>query len=163
MNEFHSLGEFAEHILHTMVKEVERQSHALEKAAVLIEKEAKSLIGEYQSEAGPFMAWAPLADSTLEEKARLGYTGQVSQDDPLLRTGEMRDSIKHKVIGTSEAHVGSDSDIAVFQELGTDKIPPRSFLGTAAVHKEKEVAEIIGESVVMALIGKGVHGGAIDI
>jgi HK97 gp10 family phage protein len=150
------------------LRQHEVEKHALENAAVVIEKCAKKKIGEYQDQAGPFAAWAELADSTLHGgfdelgrrfpgKIELGYATE-DEHNPLLRTGEMRDSIQHTVSG-NEAQVGSNSDIAVYQELGTEKIPPRSFLGGAAAEKLDEVLTIVGEHAVAALIGKGVHGG----
>jgi phage gpG-like protein len=53
-------------------------------------------------------------------------------DEPLLRTGELRESIE-KHVERHEAVVGSDSKVAVAQELGTTTIPPRSFLGAAGL------------------------------
>lgn len=133
---------------------------ALEKAAELVEKEAKAEIGTYQGAAGPFAAWEELADATKDDRSKQGFP----ENEPLLRTGEMRDSIEHKVDGwAGEAAVGSDDDKAVWQELGTDKIPPRSFLGGAAFRKGPEVAKILGSSVVQALIGKSVFGGSLPI
>lgn len=130
----------------------------LEHAAKSIEKRAKEKIGEYQSEAGQFVAWAELADSTKQDRESQGYP----EDEPLLRTGELRESIEHKVIGLV-AHVGSDSDIAVYQELGTDKLPPRSFLGGAAHEKAPEVVEMIGSNVALHLAGEKVFQGKLPI
>ena len=53
----------------------------------------------------------------------------------------MRDSIEHKVISDKEAEIGSNSDIAVIQELGTSTIPARSFLAGAAAHEAENVAK----------------------
>lgn len=141
----------------------EETHHALEKAAVIVETEAKASIGEYQDAAGPFVAWAPLADSTVTEKERLGFG---PPDNPELRTGQMRDGIEHTVqvhgLGGT-AYVGSDSEVLEYQELGTSKMPPRSILGGALVRKEKEVVEVIGRSVYGALIGESVVNKAIDL
>ena len=64
----------------------------------------------------------------------------------------MRDSIEHQVHG-DEANVGSNDDKAVWQELGTDKIPPRSFLGGAAVELEPKIQREIGLAYVAHLSG----------
>lgn len=113
---------------------------ALDKACVIIETEAKSYPGEYQP------GWAPLKPDTIANKA----TG----DSPLLETGEMRDSIEHTVEGKS-GFVGSNSDIAVFQELGTSRgIPPRSFLALAAKTKGEEAADKIGSELFTKMIGR---------
>ncbi|MBM7045445.1 hypothetical protein [Rhizobium lusitanum] len=116
---------------------------ALEQAAAVVEAEAKAEIGHYQGAAGPFAAWAPLRPETIAQKA--------NGDTPLLETGDMRDSIG-TIIAGDEAHVGSNDDKAVWQELGTVKIPARSFLGGAAVRKSEEVKEIIGRTMHASLI-----------
>jgi phage gpG-like protein len=146
-------------ILEALVKmaqiaiDVEEATHkALERASVVVEKEAKAAIGDYQPEAGPFAEWAQLADSTLADKEKLGYA---PPDNPLVREGDLRDSIGHVVSG-HEAAIGSNSDVAVYQELGTRCMPPRSFLGGAAVRKEGEIVEILGEGAVAGLIGEEV-------
>lgn len=105
----------------------------LEEACQLVEKEAKDVIGEYRAGYN----WPQLAQSTQEERARLGYP----PNEPLLREGDLRASIEHTVAWDA-GYVGSNSKIAVYQELGTSKIPPRPFLGGAAAAKEKEVLEL---------------------
>jgi phage gpG-like protein len=115
---------------------------ALAHAAEIVKTEAVAEIGHYQGAAGPFAAWAPLAESTLDRKAA---------DTPFARNRQMRDSIG-TIVGEEEASVGSNDDRAVWQELGTVKIPARSFLGGAAVRKSEEVRDIIGHTMVAALI-----------
>lgn len=136
MTEFSLLGFAA--FTTALVAKIDHAKHeALEEGAKIIEKEAKRVIGTYD------YGWPRLAASTLENK---------SADTPLLETGEMRDSIAHNVDHDGkEAHVGSDNDKAVWQELGTVKIPPRSFLMGAAVHKKDEVGHAIGHHVVKAI------------
>jgi phage gpG-like protein len=109
---------------------------ALEKAAVIVETESKRVLGTYD------YSWPPLQPETVASKA----TG----DSPLLETGELRDSIHHEVHG-HEADVGSDNDKAVWHELGTSRVPPRSFLMQAAVHKEHEVVKVLEAEVVLHL------------
>lgn len=123
------------------------EHEGLKRAAVIVETEAKAEIGTYQPEAGPFAAWAELQDSTKEDRVRKGFT----ENDPLLRTGNLRDSIEHTVGPGSVAHIGSDSMIAVYQEMGTVRIPARHFLGGAAFRKEHEVREVLGHGVVAVL------------
>jgi HK97 gp10 family phage protein len=145
--------------LGALVAGEEQLNHRLlETAAKSIEKRAKEKIGEYQNEAGQFVAWAELAESTKQDRERQGYP----DDEPLLRTGELRDSIEHKVIGLV-AHVGSNSDVAVYQELGTSKMPPRSFLGGAAHEKAPEIVEMIGENLTLHLAGEKVFQGKLPI
>ena len=123
---------------------------ALERAAVVVEREAKIEIGVYQGAAGPFAEWKELADATKDDRVRHGY----SENDPLLREGALVRSITHTV-ADHVATIGSSEDIAVYQELGTDKIPPRSFLGGALVRKADRVVQICGETVVTSMFSGG--------
>ncbi len=158
MKQFGSITAFVEHLA-TVAVGVRVAEHAvLEKAARAVERRAKEKIGEYQEQAGPFIAWPELAESTKADRLQQGFT----ENDPLLRTGEMRDSIEHQVEG-SVAEIGSNSDIAVYQELGTEHIPPRSFLGGAMAEKVPEIREMIGGAVVAALVGEKVFQGRLPI
>jgi phage gpG-like protein len=114
----------------------------LEAACQAVEAEAKRVIGTYA------YGWEQLAPATQAERVRLGFPA----NEPLLRTGELRESIQHTIIDDHHAEVGSDSDIAVYQELGTARIPPRSFLMQAAVHEEKLIRKIAKEIWVAALL-----------
>jgi HK97 gp10 family phage protein len=153
MREFKNIESFVEHLTATIIAEELAAKHAVSKCAKIVEKCAKRKIGEYQEQAGPFIAWQELADSTKADRARKGFP----ENDPLLRTGEMRESIGHAVsIDGMEAQIGSNSEIAVFQEVGTSRMPSRSFLGGAMADKLPEIKEIIGAALVGALIGKNV-------
>jgi len=75
---------------------------------------------------------------------------------PLLRTGELRDSIEYTVSGL-EGAVGSDSEIPVFQALGTSRIPPRSFLVSSAMASEDKIHRMAAAATIGALSGYGRH------
>jgi hypothetical protein len=139
MREFTSFLHMAEHLIVIGAKGKLLEHDLLEHACVEIETLAKEKFGEYQAQAGPFAAWAPLAQATVDDRIAKGY----SPDNPLLRSGETRDSIEHKVVG-HEGYVGSDSDILFWLELGTDKMPARSTLGAAAFEKEPKIREETG-------------------
>lgn len=134
-------------------KSVERMPETFEFAseigAKLVQKAAKHKIGEYQDAVGPFPEWEELADSTEMQKARAGYP----VDSPLLRTGEMRDSISYHA-SPAGFEVGSPSEIAVYQEFGTATIPPRPFLGPALFENAPAVVEALGKSIEANLAGK---------
>ena len=115
---------------------------ALEASGALVETAAKGKLGHYQSSAGPFAAWAQLAEFTQADRVSKGF----SANDPLLRTGRLQAAITHYVvrrethIGVANASVGAGTtadpvrnigDVAEAMELGTAKIPPRSFLGSS--------------------------------
>ena len=167
-----SLAGFIAHLAAMEIDVHHETQRALERAAIVVETEAKAEIGHYQDAAGPFAAWEQLHDITLNGgwlpdghyvigKIPLGYATE-EDHKPLLRDGTMRASIEHTVhmtgITSGEADIGSNYDIAVYQELGTPELQPRSFLGGAAVRKGHEVAEICGAGVVTALVGKQVAG-----
>lgn len=139
----HSLLEFAK-ALGAMAEADMLMHESMEKACEIVEKEAKRVIGTYD------YGWPQLAESTQKDREAKGF----SANDPLLRTGEMRDSIEHRVgleFGNVVGIVGTDNPIAKYQELGTAKIPPRSFLGGAAMAKEHEVRAILGLGAYTAL------------
>lgn len=162
MREF-TLEGFVGHLVTVEAAVEAAEIAALERAAQVVETEAKAEIGEYQDGAGPFVTWALLAESTLAEKERLGYA---PPDNPLLRTGALLDSIQHQVgrEGTEKvAYVGSDEPVAEYQELGTQHILPRSFLGGALVRKTDTVLALVGGSVHAALVGESVFEGAINL
>ena len=160
MKEFHSLAAFAEHLTEIAVVQDKLVKRAVDHCAKLVEREAKAEIGAYQDQAGPFIAWPELAEATKADRLRQGFT----EDDPLLRTGEMRDSIGTTLSTDGlEAQIGSNSDIAVYQELGTATIPPRSFLGGAMARKEEEIVAILGNTVATALVGGAVIGGGLPL
>lgn len=148
MREFESVALFAEHLLTLEVAIAATTHRALEKAARIVEKDAKGQIGTYQGAVGPFQDWAELAESTKEDRIRRGYTA----NDPLLRDGKLRDSIQHEVEG-HEAVIGSKSDIAAYQEFGTPTIPPRPFMGPAVFKNKKKIQQILGEALVEGLVG----------
>lgn len=107
-----------------------------------IEETAKEEIGVYQPAVGPFEAWAPLAESTKADRVRSGYT----EDDPLERSGELKNSIEIEIVGLAGI-VGTKSEIGLWQEVGTDRIPPRPFIGPAYVRKIDPLMESIGRAI----------------
>lgn len=136
MKAFSSLADLATHLAAVELGVIRTMHNTIEHGAKAIARRAKQKIGEYQEEVGEFAAWAELADSTKTDRVNQGFP----ENEPLLRTGEMRDSIEY-ICGSLEAQVGSNDDKAVDQELGTSRIPPRSFLGGAAAEIAPKIAE----------------------
>jgi len=128
----------------------EHAEKALKEAAERIKKTAQDEIGFYQPAIGPFEAWADLAESTEQDKSRLGFPTNA----PLERTGKMRDGITAEAEGM-EAIIGSKDETLAFHEFGTEKMPPRPVLGPAVVHNEKFIKRIIGTAAVDAICGGG--------
>lgn len=160
MKEFNSILGFVEYLTTLAVVEQAAMKHGLDKAAALVEQTAKNKIGQYQPQVGPFIAWPDLAESTKADRVKQGY----SEDEPGLRSGDMRDSIG-RTLSTDgmEAQIGSNDDKLVYFELGTSKQPPRSVLGGATAEKIQEINEILGRSVYAALIGEQVVEGGLKI
>lgn len=80
--------------------------------------------------------FTPLAKSTMAERSRLGYAA----NQPLIRTGALRESISWAHLDSRESGVGSSSPYAVYHELGgkvPGRPPQRSFLAATAHDKEK--------------------------
>jgi hypothetical protein len=55
----------------------------------------------------------------------------------------------------NKSNCNANLDIAVFQELGTSRIPPRSFLVSSAIASEDKIHRMAGASAVAALSGHG--------
>jgi hypothetical protein len=111
------------------------------KACAMVCAEARRVLGVGYPE------WPALSPATLADKMGPG---------PLLETGELRDSIQWTSHGL-EGTVGSDNDKAVWHELGTAKIPARSFLVGAALHMSDKIHTMAGKAVVAVLGGRGLH------
>ncbi len=146
MREFSSLAQFAEHLAVAAVH-VEHETHrALEKGAKILQADMERQLGHYQGPVGYFPGWAPLAESTLAEHAAAG-----AGDTPLVLHGGLYGSISHEV-QSHEAVVGSTSDIAVYQELGTAAIPPRPFVGPAGFRNAEKIAKLFGHAAAKGLL-----------
>lgn len=126
---------------------------ALSEIGIVAVETARKKIGHYQVRSGPFEAWAPLKPRTIAEKQRLGYTGRLSDDDPLYRTGEMRLSISYRIEGLALT-IGSPDQVAKFQEIGTARIPPRPFIGPALFEVQPLAGEKLARSVYDVLTGR---------
>lgn len=124
---------------------------------------ARGYIGQPQS--GWPMAWAPLSGGTVEGfrhrngrwipgKQELGYGGY---ERPLLRDGDMRDSIEVNATGLF-GEVGSDSKVALWQEIGTPgaeyPIPPRPFLAKGMMDASYRIEELAGSVALDLLVPK---------
>lgn len=118
------------------------QGEMIERQCEIVEETAKSYIGNYDHPGN----WPQLAESTQKDREHKGF----APNEPLLRTGDMRDSIKHAVVD-GVGYVFSNDPIAAYQELGTAHIPPRSFLASASAAMEDRCHEIAGQGM-MALL-----------
>jgi phage gpG-like protein len=127
---------------------IERDMHELgpaivAKACQMVCDEAKRVLGTHDYN------WPQLQPETIARKVR--------GDTPLLETGKLRDSIEWNSYG-NEGHVGSNLDIAVYQERGTSRIPPRSFLVGAAIRMEPAIHAMAARASMAVMAGRGLHG-----
>jgi len=132
----------------------ENSKKALTKVGRVVSEESKRVLGTYD------YGWPRLQPETIKHKA----TG----DSPLLETGELRESIGYTV--DEENHtvaIGTNDPNGKFMELGTSRIPPRSFLVAAAMAKEAEIQEILGRDRIEQAVkeskeAKGLPTGAVS-
>lgn len=152
MREFNSFRAFGAH-LGRLALEGEHVTHELAKqGGELIQRDAKEKFGDYQGSAGPFNAWSELADSTKDDRVRKGFP----ENEPLLRTGQLREEIELHVHG-SEAVVASMDPIMLWQEQGTEDghIPPRPVLGPAAYQAKPKLQFLCSNMLIAWLTGAG--------
>lgn len=131
---------------------------ALKEGAPLIAGIARKKLGEYQpAVAGfgySFPAWEDLAQSTLDDKERNGWPSP----SPLLREGQLRESIEAAAVGYTLA-VGTNDPVAKWQEYGTSKMPPRPFIGPALIEGIPIVGKLIARAMVR-IFGASSNAGA---
>jgi HK97 gp10 family phage protein len=123
------------------LREIERdvkdaEAAIVREACIMVATEAKRVLGT------DGYNWPALSEHTKK-----------TQPGMLLESGAMRASIEWNAHG-NEGHVGSNSDIAVYQELGTSRIPPRSFLAGALHHEAPAIVKMAGK-VARAAIAPG--------
>lgn len=146
-----SLATFARYVTDAADGFRAAEADALAAAGRRIVAVAKGYIGRDQpTRVGPFGPWAPLAQSTIEDKRDKGY----GVPKPLLREGDLRDSIEFDVQRRAVV-VGSADPVAAYQEFGTSTIPPRSFIGRAMAERGRSEAARIGAAVFWPLLRRG--------
>ena len=163
MREYSTFASFATHLEKLAVMGPAVTEGIAAAAGAKIMHDAKAKIGNYQPAAGPFNAWAQLAQATMSDRVRQGY----APNDPLLRSGqlsaaiEMKPSIDGAVVGVphgqhtdQEGRTVDMGDLATWMETGTKNSPPRPFLGPAAFESKHAVSLIAGRSLIAWLMGK---------
>lgn len=140
---FESLGALAKHFENVATRLPSYEHVMLLEIGHRTAEHAKGKIGNYQP------GWPPLAETTLQGfgrfpgKIQLGYA---PPDNPLLRTGQMRDSIGSSV-ETPSVEVGARDHKAIFHELGTSRMPARPFIGPAMIERMPANIAIIGTGI----------------
>ena len=142
---FTSFAQFAAHIRHIERTAPQVEHHAMDEASKHFLDAVHAIPGVYQA------GWAELEEATQADRVRRGY----SANDPLLRSGGLRDSYQRRVLDNRHAIVGSDDPRAPWFENGTRHMPPRPVIGAADAQHGKRIADGIGRHVHHHLIGRG--------
>ncbi|ARW09980.1 hypothetical protein [Acetobacter ascendens] len=124
---------------------VERaQLIALEKAAILLVADCKEEVGTYQrANMGHLPPWDELAISTKQDRLARGF----SENEPGLRTGEMRALYSSYIEDGSKVIIGNPDVVAKWFEEGTMKQPPRPVIATALFRKEHSITKKIAKKI----------------
>ncbi len=113
---------------------------------------ALSLAAEYPGHYQP--GWAPLAESTLRDKAAKGF----AVPSPLKRTGQMAASFAKELVPTElTVVIGSPEKVALWQEMGTSRIPPRLVAALAVRNALPYAADVFGHIAIALLTGKALY------
>jgi phage gpG-like protein len=137
-----SLAEFAAELVVADHNLKVAETEVITAACAMVAERAKDIIGV------PQPGWPPLSPETLKHKDGI--------NSPLLETGELRDSITWNS-DDQEGYVGTNDPKGRWQEFGTSRIPPRSFLGAAAIQMECEIDKM-AERAVADAFDMGVFG-----
>ncbi|CAJ0809270.1 MULTISPECIES: hypothetical protein [Ralstonia] len=121
-----SLAEMARRLVELEARVPVALSQGLEAAAAAMEQAARA--------------------KAVESAAAAGITSAA-------RVAALRDSIGHEVKAL-EASIGSNSDQAIVQELGSAQVPPHPFLGAVALEHADDVQKSVGDAVTAALMGR---------
>lgn len=152
-----SLGALAEILEARSADAIVATRKALAEGAELVKTAAQEAIGHYQSAKGDVPAWAPLTEATQEDRVAKGFT----PDDPLLRTGKLRDSIAVREVDEDAMLVGvfdpEMETVAAAMEYGyfnvraNRPVEPRSFIRGTAFEKAEEVGALIGNAFIASM------------
>jgi phage gpG-like protein len=114
----------------------------IKRACIMVWTEARRVLGTEG------YGWPALSPETLAHKTQSGM---------LKETGGLHDSIKWSSEG-NEGRVGSDDDKAVWHELGTSRIPARTFLVGAAMVTEPAIHAMAAKAAMAVASGGSLYG-----
>jgi hypothetical protein len=145
---FANFQQFQNHIQKAQVAGSQAIGGALYVVALRVLQGARDMIGKYHRSVGPYPKWDQLSIFTQANRAMLGFT----VNDPLLRTGTLRDSYEAVMIGPYAAGVGSPLGAALGHEVGVPNnpipnmgpIPPRPVLGPVVYRDQKKLINKAG-------------------
>jgi HK97 gp10 family phage protein len=156
MKQFRSLEDLARKLAEAPARVTLNVSEGILKTAVKVQGDAQKKFGTYQPAVGDFPAWTPLSEQTVAAKLKAGASG----DDPLIghsssgkksKTTNLRGSILVHVEGLTGI-VGTNDEVAEWQEFGTKHIPPRPFLRPAVFENHAFLKEEMQRAIVKSYI-----------
>jgi hypothetical protein len=147
LTDFNSISGFIKHIGAMALVQHEAEQAVLKDVVDHLKHVAMEKFGHYQPGAGEIAEWQELAESTKEDRVAQGFT----ENDPLLRSGTLRDTTDTRV-GDGVGYMGSDDPIMLYQEVGTAHIPPRSVYGLTGAQEAEHVANMVGRALASALV-----------
>lgn len=132
----HALGQLAGFLSRQAVPSYKRQvERILNEVGSETVAQVHDMVGVYQSAMGQYPAWAPLAQATLDRKARYGLGKNGSADTPLYASGAFDNSVSYRIFKTKGVVVvGTHEDKMIVHEFGNARTPPRPVFGPA-VHQ----------------------------
>lgn len=143
-----SFGAMARHLARDATRFYDRLQYVLTVAVRDLDRTARKEYGVYQPSVDQFPAWAELADATKADRVRQGFT----ENDPLLRSGALRDASKWEVHGL-DGVAGNTDKRAFWHEFGTVNMPARPVYGPALARRMNFIASVLGD----AIIARDVH------
>jgi phage gpG-like protein len=146
MKEFKSFATFATHLQLLAIEGKIVRRGIVEAGAQEVQDTARGMIGFYHDDPH----WPELSPEYEAAKVKAGYEA----DAPLLRTGEMRDSITHSIsLDGNSATIGTDDQKMVWHELGTDRMPPRPVMSPAGAHSAPRIVHMATKAAVAWVAG----------
>jgi len=101
-------------------------------------------------------SWPALAGRTIKDKMDLAAQGKSAPPmNPLLRTGEMKESIEGGAIGLVGI-IGAGDPKMAFHEFGTSRMPPRPIFSKILLHELPRLEMVFDQIAVDLLVGTGV-------
>lgn len=133
----------------SMARALESAGHRIGKDLV---EHAQAKFGEDQGAVGPYPEWAPLADSTITEKARLGYDTPF----PLIREGDLKNSISYQVdrqAATVVVYLFSTDWKMPLHEYGSPaaNLPARPVLGPTVYERREAYTQEVEQEINLAI------------
>jgi hypothetical protein len=148
---FSSFAEMADHAKAIDWAMTRGAQAGIQNTVIALHHLTRAKFGVYQVGHGPFQTWPELSEFTKFRRGQLGF----SENEPLLRTGALRDSYRWAAEGM-KGGVGSDSIYAETQEIGDPfrNIPARSTLGLAFSESEKQLFSVFCRTFERAFIDR---------